>query len=653
MTALATDWTGCSSMSVSGWGRTLGTATINSTGAFSLPFTVPSDAAPGAEQLMFSPTCMHSTVAPFVTFTVDPPTGTGMSVPAAPSNLTVTAVDQHDIRLNWQDNSSNETGFEINNGVVSKNAGANSTTYTWGGLAPGTYMCFKIRAYNSAGDSAWDPNVSPYYVCTTTPKPPGASVPAAPSNLTVTAVDQHDIRLNWQDNSSNETGFEINNGVVSKNAGANSTTYTWGGLAPGTYMCFKIRAYNSAGDSAWDPNVSPYYVCTTTPKPPGASVPAAPSNLTVTAVDQHDIRLNWQDNSSNETGFEINNGVVSKNAGANSTTYTWGGLAHGTYMCFKIRAYNSAGDSPWDPNVSPYYVCTTTPKPVQEIKYYAALGDSYSAGLGNSPPYPNGLNGCGQSVKAYPALLDADVPTLGKLGFIACAGDVTDDFYTIGANLSQLASLALLSNVRSVTLTIGGNDIGFASVAKACLNQTKDCYKAQQSALNARINALAGKGKATTPEGRPIHALATLLVDIHKEAPQARIFLLGYPRLFGTDPKYYSIEKYHNAPSALVCHLPTDVVLGNFAIRYDDAQWFNQIADRLNGVLASAVAKAGVPASFVSVRAAFTTHGYCDSGPSWFTPVNLLSFHPGSSTLHPNSNGQRAYERDLRSAEGV
>ena len=51
-----------------------------------------------------------------------------MSAPAAPSNLTVTAVDQHDIRLNWQDNSSNETGLEINNGVVSKSAGPNSTT---------------------------------------------------------------------------------------------------------------------------------------------------------------------------------------------------------------------------------------------------------------------------------------------------------------------------------------------------------------------------------------------------------------------------------------------------------------------------------------------------------------------------------------------
>ena len=78
-----------------------------------------------------------------------------------------------------------------------------------------------------------------------------ASTPAAPSNLTVTPVDPNNIRLNWRDNSNNEAGFEVNNGNVSKTIGANTTTYTWGGLAPGTYMCFHVRAYNSAGNSAW------------------------------------------------------------------------------------------------------------------------------------------------------------------------------------------------------------------------------------------------------------------------------------------------------------------------------------------------------------------------------------------------------------------
>lgn len=68
----------------------------------------------------------------------------------------------------------------------------------------------------------------------------------------------------------------------------------------------------------------------------------------------------------------------------------------------------------------------------------------------------------------------------------------------------------LLPNVRSVTLTIGGNDIGFVPVVEACLNQKLDCHKAREGGVNARINALAGQGKATVPV-------------------TARVFLLAYP----------------------------------------------------------------------------------------------------------------------------
>jgi eukaryotic-like serine/threonine-protein kinase len=195
----------------------------------------------------------------------------GGSAPVAPSDLAVTAAGPDDIDLSWQVNSSDQTGFEISNGVTSTDVGADSTSYTWGGLSPGTYMCFKILAYNSAGDSAWYPDVSPWYVCTTTPgssspsPSPEITAPAAPSDLTVTAAGPDDIDLSWQVNSSDQTGFEISNGVTSTDVGADSTSYTWGGLSPGTYMCFKILAYNSAGDSAWDPDVSPWYVCTTTP----------------------------------------------------------------------------------------------------------------------------------------------------------------------------------------------------------------------------------------------------------------------------------------------------------------------------------------------------------------------------------------------------
>jgi hypothetical protein len=201
------------------------------------------------------------------------------------------------------------------------------------------------------------------------------------------------------------------------------------------------------------------------------------------------------------------------------------------------------------------------------------------------------------------------------------------------------------SNVRTVTLTIGGNDIGFVPVISACLDQTKDCYKSWERKVDTWLAALAGKASAKTSDGRPIHAIATLLVDIHTEAPDARIFLAGYPRPFGTNAKYYSVHK-----GTRVCYIPSDIKFSKY-VRYDDAQWFDQTADTLNGVLANAVAKArskGVPVTFVSVRAAFTTHGDCDSGSSWLTPYNPLA--GVKATLHPTAAGQEAYEKDLLAA---
>jgi serine/threonine protein kinase len=307
------------------------------------------------------------------THTSQPGNG-GNSAPAAPSDLTVFPVDPDAIEVSWQVNSGNQTGFEISNGFTSIDVEARLDSYTWGGLSPGTYMCFKVLAYNSAGDSAWDPDVFPGHVCTTTPghSAPPLSVPAAPSDLSVYAVDPSAIELGWHVNSTDQTGFEISNGSTSIDVGPDSDGYVWGDLSPGTYMCFKVLAYNSAGDSAWDPDVSPYYVCATTPgnssspsptptPTPTILAPAAPSDLTVSAVDSSDIELSWQVNSSDQTGFEISNGSTSIDVGPHSDSYTWGGLSPGTYMCFKILAYNSAGDSAWDPGASPYYVCTTTP----------------------------------------------------------------------------------------------------------------------------------------------------------------------------------------------------------------------------------------------------------------------------------------------------
>jgi hypothetical protein len=105
----------------------------------------------------------------------------------------------------------------------------------------------------------------------TQPPPPAVSIPIAPSNVVATASNQYTARVSWQDNSNNETGFNVDNGcpvgfagckqgaTLATTAGANVTSVEFT-TTPGAYQCFRVQAFNSTGGSAWSS-----YGCTTTP----------------------------------------------------------------------------------------------------------------------------------------------------------------------------------------------------------------------------------------------------------------------------------------------------------------------------------------------------------------------------------------------------
>ncbi len=249
-------------------------------GTFTDSFAIPSDATSGSHQVLFwdeqgryfevanfdvtgaSSPPPSSCPAPSVSFTpAAGPVGTTFTITGdnwAPGG-TVTSTLPYG-SPGWF------TGYQTPTADASGSFSYKETVGTGpsGPTPPGTYTFTYVEKYGGCSLSFHQT----FTVTNSQPSPPGGGIsPGAPSNLTVTAINPNDIRLTWQDNSDNQTGFEINNGVISRDVGANSTAYTWGGLAPGTYMCFKIRAYNSAGDSAWYPDFSPSYVCTTTPKP--------------------------------------------------------------------------------------------------------------------------------------------------------------------------------------------------------------------------------------------------------------------------------------------------------------------------------------------------------------------------------------------------
>ena len=176
---------------------------------------------------------------------------------------------------------------------------------------------------------------------------PAAAAPAPPANVTAVPIDASTIVVSWTDNSGGTAKFVVSNGqTVSADIPAGTTSLTWGGLAPGTYMCFTVAAKDSTGQSAWTP-----YACATIPY-----VPSTPTNVTATATDSATIHVSWADNSGSTAKFVVSNSHVSSaDLPAGTTSYDWSGLPPGTNMCFTVAAKNTSGQSPWSA-----YTCATT-----------------------------------------------------------------------------------------------------------------------------------------------------------------------------------------------------------------------------------------------------------------------------------------------------
>jgi lysophospholipase L1-like esterase len=150
-----------------------------------------------------------------------------------------------------------------------------------------------------------------------------------------------------------------------------------------------------------------------------------------------------------------------------------------------------------------------------------------------------------------------------------------------------------------VTVTMGGNDVGYAPVLEACTAAVKDsiCTVAVRLAEVAAATVV------------PVQLTITLMA-IKRAAPHARIVVLGYPRLFELGP----------------CRAGVPDAVRRRAI--------NHGTDLLNGVLArtSQLFKA----RFVDVRGRFAGHGVCAAGgQEWINgPGN------GAESYHPTATGQ-------------
>jgi lysophospholipase L1-like esterase len=227
---------------------------------------------------------------------------------------------------------------------------------------------------------------------------------------------------------------------------------------------------------------------------------------------------------------------------------------------------------------------------------YVALGDSYSSGVG--APGTSGL--CMRSPQGYPRLW-VNTHQVSSFSFAACGGAVTDD-------VRNFQIWALNSGTDSVTITIGGNDVGFASAMITCtLGSTASCLDAIDEGREYGSSTLPGDLDAT-------------YAAIRARAPNANVYVLGYPRLFeeSSCPGGLSLTK---------------------------RRAINQAADELSGIIAGRAGAAGF--TYVDVRGAFAGHGICASSP-WINAFSL-----SLSSYHPNAAGYRdGYLPALTAATG-
>ncbi|WP_430783341.1 SGNH/GDSL hydrolase family protein [Actinoplanes sp. G11-F43] len=215
---------------------------------------------------------------------------------------------------------------------------------------------------------------------------------------------------------------------------------------------------------------------------------------------------------------------------------------------------------------------------------YAALGDSYSSGVGAT-----GQSGsCLRSNRSYGPLWAA-AHNPATFQFLACSGATTDDVRN-----TQIP--ALNSGTDLISITIGGNDAGFTSTLLTCWT-TSDANCA------ARVNQAKAYVANTLP-GR----LDATYAAIRAKAPGARVVVLSYPLMYASP-----------APGC--------------ALSAAKRQAINDGARVLDEKIQERAEAAGFVYS--EVRDDFAGHEICSPQPY----LNGVTLIPAQNSYHPNNSG--------------
>lgn len=294
---------------------------------------------------------------------------------------------------------------------------------------------------------------------------------------------------------------------------------------------------------------------------------------------------------------------------------------------------------------------------------YLALGDSYSSGEGDLGkkedghtyylPRTNDLGGngmpqetCHISSRSYPFFLrDNYSIELDKMQSIACSGAITKDVRYTNKYLGQADRLKILGvadrlrwqadalaefvpgrieqirfvkkyKPKALTLTIGGNDIGFAGKLEECAGNIDEVD------ICKYVTSLESRAKLGYEIQNQFENLKRLYVDLHKASPGTKIYVLNYP-------------SFINPSEMRSCGYDDGY------LKPDEKELIDESVKYINMVIENSSKTAGV--NFIDIHESLSGGRVCDLGGEYVTGVHDTANDDKlrSSLFHPNAQGHQ------------
>jgi lysophospholipase L1-like esterase len=242
---------------------------------------------------------------------------------------------------------------------------------------------------------------------------------------------------------------------------------------------------------------------------------------------------------------------------------------------------------------------------------YTALGDSYAAGP--LIPLPLSPFGCLKSSNNYGRIAQRTL-AYAEYRDATCSGAETEDMtqaqdVSPGPNPPQFNALSVENAL--VTVTIGGNDIGFSSIAEDCVSLLPFGSPCRDQYVRNGVDEISRRIAETAPK------VDAVLQGIRSRSPGARTLVVNYSAIFP-----------HTGTG---CYPKMPVARG-------DVTWLRSKQVELNTMLAQRAAANG--AGVVDVYAASVGRDACaSSGTRWVEPYVPAT---AAAPLHPNLRGMQA-----------